>query len=190
MSGERQSDGRRVNKHIGHPPAHRHASQTRPRAVTYSRFHRRYAARHLRCHRVHLGVCPPNNALHLLTCRDGRALREVCIAPALWIVQQWVPLYLNRPGHGESILSLTVAGEMKEEFVPGWISSPGDNWIGLLVLTTPPVASSYENRLRWRTSTGGSASMTRNSVVCSPAFPGPLGLICTIWGCEMWVSAS
>jgi hypothetical protein len=42
---------------------------------------------------------------------------------------------------------------MKEDIVPGGISGTWDNWTGLPVSTTPPVASSYENRLRWRMST-------------------------------------
>jgi len=88
MSGEKQSDDKRANKHIGRPPgAHRHVSHTRPRAVTYSRFHRRYAAKHLRCHHVHLGGArPPYNVLHLRTFHGGRALHIAYIAPAMQVV--------------------------------------------------------------------------------------------------------
>ena len=86
---------------------------------------------------------------------------------------------------------LTEAGGKKGEEkkpVPSGISSSGENWTGLPILTTPPVAPSYKNRFRWRTSTGGSASMS--TVTCWFALLGPDGLTCTDWGCEMWASAS
>lgn len=89
----KRRDDKKAYKHTGRrPPAHRHVSQTRPHAALYSHFHRQCAANLLQCHHVRSGGARrPYGALHVRTCRGGRALHRACIAPALWVVRHRVP---------------------------------------------------------------------------------------------------
>jgi hypothetical protein len=172
------------------PPAHCHVLQTRPHTAPYSHFHRRCAANLLHRQRVRSGgTRQPYNALHVRTCRGGRALHRACIAPAAPVVRNRVPLCLDKPTR-DKFSTCNWSGRKGEEKkpVPSGISSSGENWTGLPILTTPPVSASYKKRFRWKTSTGGSASMS--TVTCWLALLGPDGLTCTDLGCEMWASAS
>jgi hypothetical protein len=80
-------------KHTGRPPTHYPVSQTRLHAAPYSQFHHRCAVKSLHCYllRHSGGARRPYSALHVRTCRGGKALHRACIALAARVVRQWVP---------------------------------------------------------------------------------------------------
>jgi hypothetical protein len=155
-----ECDNKREDKHTARQlPDQYHVPRTRPHVAPGSQFHHRCAAklplcRHLRSDEEHR----PYSARHSQTRRDGKAPHRAYNAQVSRVVGLWVPRRLKRPNH--EIYSVPAIAGVEMKSVPNGMSSSGGNLTGLLILITPPAAASYRKRLRWRTRTGGSASMS------------------------------
>jgi hypothetical protein len=152
---------KRGDKHTARlPPTQLHAPRTRLHVAFGSPLHHRCAANIPLCRLLRSSEERRRyNARCLQIRRDGKALHGACNEVALRAVEQWVPQYLKLISNHESILSLGCREKRELKSLPSGISSSGPNWIDFPIFVIPPAVASYRTRLRWRTSTGGSASM-------------------------------